>query len=312
MKKILLFLLIILLLTPVKKVLAEGISLGIKPTILQIDAQSPAEVVAPFTIYNPGEDPQELSIALRPFSSASSNDGQIAPLQEGQMTGADPLILQKMQITDGPEVITSLTIAPKQKKDLMLHIFLPKGEPPSDYYFSLVFVSKSILNDQSSSSSVVGGIAMNVLLSVGPKDKTTGKIAEFSTPFFVNNGPVPFTLLIENTSNHYFVPRGNLLITNMFGQLIGKINLQQANVLAHSRRYITDDSLASSTQIIWPEKVIFGLYKATLTVALSSDGPLFQQSIYFLAFPYQVLLGLLLAMILVAVVVMRVRKRLKK
>lgn len=312
MKKLLLIFLLFLVFTPVKMVSAQEVSLGIKPTILQIDTQGPADANAPFTLYNPGDDPVTLTLKLRPFSAATTNDGQIALLGDGQIPGADPFIFQKVQVMEGVNVVTDITLAPKQKKNLTLHVLLPKDEPPSDYYFSLVFVSNPIQSDQTSSSALSGGIALNVLLSVGPKDKTTGHIKEFSTPFFVNNGPVPFNLLVQNTSKHFFVPRGNILITNMFGQLIGKINLQRVNVLANSERYVPDDSQLSSTQIIWPEKVIFGLYKATLTIALSSDGPLFQKSIYFVAFPFQALLGIGLALIIVGVIVARVRRRLTR
>lgn len=312
MKKVLVLLLIVYLFTGVKSAFADTVTLGIKPTIIQIDTQGPADATAPFTLFNQSDQPITLTLLLRPFSASLSNDGQIAPLGEGQIPGADPLIFQKVQIMDGVNTVSDITLAPQQKKTLNLHVILPKDEPPSDYYFSVIFVSNPIQNDQSSSSSLSGGISLNVLLSVGPKDKTTGHIKEFSTPFFVNGGPIPFNLLVENTSNHFFVPRGNVLIENMFGQLIGKINLQQVNVLSHSQRYIPDESQISSTQIIWPEKVVFGLYRATLTIALSSDGPLFQKSIYFFAFPFEILIGIGLILIILGVVISRVRKRLKR
>jgi len=101
---------------------------------------------------------------------------------------------------------------------------VPSDEPAGDYYFSVLFLSTSPASNsaQSSLSNAIGGVAMNVLLSIGPKSKTTGSTEEFSTPLFQPEGPVSFKVKIKNTSSHFIAPQAQIVITNMFGQKIGK------------------------------------------------------------------------------------------
>ena len=81
---------------------------------------------------------------------------------------------------------------------------------------------------------------MNVLLTVGPKGKTNGILEDFSSPLFVDSGPVAFNVAVKNTSNHFIQPRGEIIIKNMFGQAIGKVSLLQVNILADSTRRMPD------------------------------------------------------------------------
>jgi len=268
------------------------VDLGIYPPIIQIDATPPAGITAPFTIQNYGTDPLDLEIQMKPFQSSSENT----------MQGDDPQILQKVNVLDGDQTIDQIILAPQQEKQLNLQINVPKGEPPSDYYFSILFLSKSEGVNGKSISSISAGIGTNVLLSIGPKDTTTGFLREFSAPWYVNHGPVPFQVLIKNTSRHFIFPKASIVIKNMFGQTVGNVDLEQSNILAHSKRFLDG---------VWPEKVLFGAYRAQLTIALSDSGPLFTKSIYFLALPVEYGIGLILTCLVIANVIWNVKKRMK-
>src|SRR6266403_5355637 len=56
---------------------AEGLSLKIKPTVLQIRAVSPADIHAPFRIQNLGNDSVSLKIILKRFRDAGDDTGKI-------------------------------------------------------------------------------------------------------------------------------------------------------------------------------------------------------------------------------------------
>jgi hypothetical protein len=236
------------------------------------------------------------------------------------------MVLQRIQVFDNDNVIQTLNLAPKQKKDLSLGIEIPKDEIKGEYYISLLFTSNSQTKISNNSSQATAGIASNILLSVGPLGQTKGNIEDFSAPPFAFKGPVPFTVRIKNTSDHYITPKGDIVITNMFGQNVGKINLLHVNILSNTIRRIPDDTQTGKNSkdydrikavveksdfpvAVWPEKLLVGPYTATLTLALSDSGPLYKKSILFFAFPAEYLLGLLAIIVVIIFISLRIRQK---
>lgn len=325
-----LFFLFSFLLFPVPTAYAEGLSLGIEPPILQIEATPAASIEAPITIANEGDDTVTLRILLRSFTAAKSEDGTVEFLPEGNRDDPDPLLFQKVQVRDSDRVIQRITLAPKQQKTLILHIGIPKEQPRADYYFSVVFVADTQQFTEQSASTATGGIATNVLLSVGPKGKPQGFLEEFSVPFFFDRGPVPFMVRITNTGERVIAPQGQILITNMFGQTIGKVELLPVNVLANTTRAFPDAlqaSVATSSArgahtrinlqnaptpvVLWPEEFLLGYYTATLTVAVSDDGPVLTKAVHFVAIPIHLILGILVTVAILLLMYSRVKKKLR-
>jgi hypothetical protein len=323
--------------------MASNFDLSVSPQIFQIELTPPAAATAKqtVTLENSGNDPLPLHIEYKFFKPEGVN-GDINYLSPDMPVGNDPLILEKVALFDKEEEVTSLTIPPKSKKQFDLAIGVPKDEPPGDYYFSILFLADNSTASESaasSQSSAIGGIAMNVLLSIGPKSKTTGSIEEFSTPLFQTKGPVTFNVKIRNSSSHFIYPKGQILITNMFGQKIGKIELLPLNILSNSSRSlpskeqfanlqvledakngkktIDKDTLANLEKLasfdqgvaIWPESFLLGPYKATLTIALSDEGPLYVKSITFIGLPLTILAAFIICIILLAAIRTRLRHK---
>ncbi len=293
---------------------AEGISLGVYPPILQIDSTPPAIIQAPVTIENLGDNSLNLTIDFKPFTTSDREDGQIQYISDSEANYIDPIIFQRVKIFDPTsslgQAITQLSLAPKQKKELIIRIDLPREEPPGDYYFSILFLTRANEPTESNSSQSVSGIASNVLLSIGPKGKIKGEIQEFSSPLFMDKGPVPFTVRVKNTSNHFINPKGYILIKNIFGQTVGRVDLIQTNVLANTVRNMpSTDFLSEETGAFWPEKFVLGIYKATLTLALSDQGPILARDVLFLAFPFKILLEIIAGFVIIIYVIVKVRSR---
>lgn len=287
------------------KAFASDFSLGVYPPILQIQATVPTIISKDITVVNASNNVQEVTIVLRPFTTSSTNNGQVLYLPEGTKMAPDQDIFQKVQILDNGTPVTSLSLAPQQKRTVTLRIGLPKDEPGADYYFSILFVSRPEADQPlaENSSHITAAIGANVLLSIGPKDQTTGFLQEFSTPWFATQGPIPFTVEVANTSRHFIAPNGQILIRNMFGQLIGKVALQQVNILGNSSRFIP---------ALWNEKLLFGPYRANIVVSLSREGPILTQTIYFFVMPIQYIIAFFIAIVILSIVISRVKKRVKQ
>jgi hypothetical protein len=329
-KSLILFFASVLLLLSTQVASADGVSLGIYPPILQIEALPPAKTEAPLSIINLNDQEVTLKITLKPFTASENENGEVQYLSEQDFFKDDPLLFQRIKILEDGEAITKLTLAPKQKKDLSVTIDIPKEETLSDYYFSIIFASTNTIEQDVNQSIAAGGIASNVLLSVGPKDMAKGNIEEYSVPYFVDSGPAPFTLRVKNKGSHFFAPKGEIIIKNLFGQSVGRVDLLPVNILAQSIRFIPDSlqhpsatgSAAAKYNALyvkyphptafWYEKFLLGPYSANLTIALSDKGPLFKKTVYFFAFPVKVLLGVIIAALIIIFILQRVRKFEKK
>lgn len=325
--KIILALLIVVLASNLttKAAHAQGVSLSTYPSTIHLRVQPPADVRSSFSIQNISAETVKLNIILKPFKADTAQDGKLLYSE-----GNDPTIFKKIQVVDNGFAVSSIELGPKQSKTLSLRIDVDEKEPTTDYYFSVIFLTAEpgsadeTATDATARSNAQAGIALNVLMNVGPKELPRGYLEEFSTPAFRSSGPVPFTVKLKNNGVHYFTPKGVILIKNIFGQTVGRIDLQNANILAGTGRTLVGtpyqtsakihaaNSDLSSQQAVWPEKFLLGFYKADLSIALSEEGPLFTQTISFLALPTTFLIGLSIAGLIILLITLRIRRKLRE
>lgn len=348
MKK-LLFIFLLLLISyflPPASVKAQSLDLQVSPPIFQIELTPPANINTEqeLTVENTGNEPLVLDLMFRAFEPAAAENGTLTFLDATKpIPGANPRILERIEILEEGEPITRLRLAPSQVKKLGLRIRIPKDEPPSDYYLTLIFLSQR-QNDpelETSNAITTGGVGVNLLLSVGPQSATSGILEEFSAPFFQETGPVPFTVRLKNTSSHFIYPEGIITIRNMFGQTIGQIELLPVNILSGSTRALPsteqfeflarkqeaerklasgdeeeiDESLRDllidpeKPQAFWNEKFLLGPYTATLEIALSDEGPVIVRKIHFMGFPFYILIGIGVAITVIVFIKSRLKHR---
>lgn len=300
--------------------------LGIYPPVLEISANPPAVVEGRIIVQNQNENPQKLDIIFRSFRPSQAGNGQIEYLADENIAGPDPLILQKIKVYDGDLEIKKFDLDPFQDKELTLKIDLERGAPSGDYYFSVIFVTEAATGLKQSGSSVPAGIGTNVILSVGKKGATQGQISRFSAPFWLGSGPVPFTLLLKNTGDQYFIPTGRITIKDMIGRDVGRLDILPQYVLSGSQRYMVDTNQASPSAntevlvarygnvhnvLVWPEKFLFGVYSADVLVKLSSTGPSFKRTLHFVSFPLYIIFGISLFAFILLGIYIKVRKKTK-
>lgn len=288
---------------------AEGVSVGIYPPIIQIDASPPAIVNTQISIQNESDQTINYGIFLMPFKAADTKNGE--PEFDKTLLESYKEFFKGVQVSDKNKVISEIKLAPNQTKELTLRIAVPKEMQAKDYYFSVLFITQE--SQGLKENSFVGaraGIGTNVLLTLGPKSKSSGYIKEFSAPQFVTRGPVDFALNLANTSPHYITIEGNVLIKNIFNQTIGSIDLLPVNILSNSERFIESEGNKKDVpRLYWNEAFLLGIYTADLTVSLSPEGPLVRRSLTFIAIPLELILGLVISLILIIGIARRVRKK---
>ena len=261
---------------------ASSYSLGIYPPIIKIKAVLPAKIKSELKIKNLSDYPVNLRFVIKPFVANENNTNQVKYLLYADYTTANTNFLQKVKILENDQSVSKITLAPKQEKKLMLMIDLPKEEKPIDHYFSLVFLAQNQDKLNSSYSQILGGIAMNVLVSIDPQGYKA-LIADFSTSSLVSQGPIKFNVKIKNIGDHFITTNGYILIKNIFGQTVGKVDLGPRNILAKSTSQILNNPA------VWSEKFLLGSYTAKLYLTYDNSSNLFGET-KFIAIPTKIII----------------------
>jgi hypothetical protein len=299
---------------------AEGVALKITPANLTIRAMPPADVRTTLILENTSLQEHEFRIVLKRFTESGEDLGKL------EYTGFDltkpvtqDAFLKKIRILDADRVIDRLTLGPKQKKELELSLPLSKDEKLQDHYFSLVFVSEPVLTldsneeEKISYSVIKAALALPILVSIGQNSQQSGFIKAFSAPFFLESGPVPFAIEVENQGEHFITARGVILIKNMFGQTVGRVDIPATNILTDSsRKLMSKEQLTKSqseAKVLWPEKFLLGFYSATLSLAVSPEQSLYTRTVYFISFPFSLLIVSLVIIIFLLVTFRKIKKR---
>ena len=301
-------------------VYGQSQSLSIYPPVIEVQTTPPSSPQVPIVVQNNNTENIKLKIELVPFKT-DGNTGRVILIPEEGNKGFYPYYKDRIQfLIDGRKTDTVELLA-LESREIILNINLSKGDPPGDFYYSIVMLSDNTEGSESSITRIPAGIATNLLLSIGPKEKAQGGIPEFSTSTFKTNGPVNFKLKLHNASSHLINPTGNIEITNMLGQKVGNIKILPQYILAGSDRYLVSEEqgspsaemasnlLSNKPQFTWNEVFLFGFYRATAHVLLEENGNTITSTTYFLAFPLYVFFGLVILLFILISIYLRVKKK---
>jgi len=284
---------------------ASDFAISISPTILEIHTDTPATINAPIKLKNTSDSTQKLSVAFRTIKGNYNASGVVELKNEKALVEPDVYIRSKITVLEGESAVSEVDLAPDQEKIMVLRINLEEEAPHGDYYFSLLFVSNNNIGPSDrSGAKAIAGIGTNVLLSIGQQGPTSGHITAFSSPTFLTKGPVPFTLQLENTSDHFIKPTGNIKVVDMFGNNLATIDIVPEYILSHSSRYLNREKLT------WNQTVLFGMYTAEVNIRLSDKGPEFKDKITFFAISLNFIVGLTLFTFILAGIYLRVKRKL--
>lgn len=310
---------------------ADAVSLKVSPSLLQIEAKQPADIWAPFTIENQSGQPVRLTIGYKPIDPAKSSNGTVIFNIDHPVTNKLSTLLSRMQVVDKNNISHDvIDLGPKQKEMLRLRIPISNHDQSSDYYFTLLFVqtpqnnTQNVANTnielQKSSSNLQAGIGINIFLSVGNSETPQGFIDTFTTPLLHKSGPVPFTLAVHNSGMHLLTAKGGITIKDLFGKTIVSVPVPTSIILVGATRNFSStisDKIANKVSmdtpvLLSPEKFLFGLYKADLSLSLSDKGPVYTRSIHFLALPIVFIGEILLLIGVISYIYLRLKRKLSQ
>ncbi|MCK4782030.1 hypothetical protein KAS79_03880 [Candidatus Parcubacteria bacterium] len=183
-------------------------------------------------------------------------------------------------------------LTPKEEKKIKFTIRIPENAEPGGHYGTVIAGSTGVTGPGITGASIIPRVGALVLLTVPGEMKENLIVKEFSAPRnYFEYGPIPFEIKFENLGTIHSRASASISITDLQGKKVAEIPLVQKSVLPSSVRKF---------EASWNQKWLWGgKYIATLSGTYGAGNiPLESKVITFWAFPWKVVLGLLIFIIL--------------
>ncbi len=164
-------------------------------------------------------------------------------------------------------------------------------------------------------------VASLVLLNVQGDVYEQAAILDFIAPDWANRLPISFQYRVQNQGNVHFKPVGSLVVTNMFGSEVARIdaNPDQGNILPMSTRQleslwsraiVNESGFLAEIKNEW-QNFALGRYKATLELSYGDSKDSVAATTYFWVFPWHLTLvaaTVIILMVLIGRIKITIRK----
>ena len=169
-------------------------------------------------------------------------------------------------VTQGPHIIPA-----EQSKEVSFFVEIPKDAPPGGHYAAILISTEPPSTGEKFAVQTSQAVTSLFFVRIEGDVNESGTVREFRAfKSFLQRPEAEFSLRFENKGNVHLQPRGNIIITNMWGTERGVITLNYqthfGNVLPKTIRNFTFScqSHFAITDI--------GRYKAEVTLAYGEDG----------------------------------------
>ncbi|MEX0617054.1 MAG: hypothetical protein WD231_04585 [Candidatus Woykebacteria bacterium] len=202
-----------------------------------------------------------------------------------------------------------IKLAPDESAALNFTINVPADAEPGGHYAGVLFGTSApkVGGSQIGISNKVGSL---ILVRVAGDAKESANIKEFTTSTnFYEQGPVPFTVRVENTGNVHVIPKGVIEIKNIFGSSVATLNVNEkdGSLLPESIRAFMDKD---GNKITWsPDSLTIGRFTATLNLTYGDPAKNLTSSVTFWVVPWKILLVILLGLIIIILMIIFLVKK---
>lgn len=288
------------------KIFAQGISLGIYPPILEAIIKPGKYITQVFTIYNNSET----NVVLKSSLSSFKPDGEHGRVTLSPSKGAlAPLNFSYLNSDLEPN--QPFTVRAGSSQQVVLMIKPSENAPEKDYYATLLFETQPVKSFLPfSNTAAKTKIGSNLLISVSNTGrlKKNAEITEFSIKNFKiidSFDNASFIVRIKNTGHSFLKPFGQITTKGWFNQEF-KNKLLPENILSDSIRNINcaeeDGENIKPVVCAIDSKFMLGAYQSDLEFKINQNSPPLQKSIRFIAFPWKLLLALIILIPIVKII----------
>lgn len=279
---------------PIKAQESQGLNgLSVSPPSFEISGNPGNTITNTVRLENLKSTPVRLAVDKRNFT-AIGEDGAIG------LTEEDSSFSLSSWITVDP---SDVVIPARSTRTFTFSIKIPLNAEPGGHFGSLIFRTIPEGDLTGSGASVAQEIGSLILLRLAGETTELAKVESFATSkSFYEFGPIIFEERIKNLGNVHLKPSGNVTITNLLGQKVGTVSLENKNVLPGAIRKIEGT---------WDTKWRFGRYTATAVMIYGTGNAQLANVTSFIVLPYRLIILIILILIILSLILRRFRKRLK-
>ena len=294
------------------KVSAQELNISVTPPITEVLIVPGKEIVQSYKITN-DSDSKLISVNIVPFLPDIKNPEEIILNEKEGLVESD--VYKNWFTIENPEVNfgEKFNLPSNSEQEIKVKISVPKNATLKDYYFTILF-SIEKLNTIISENSLqtVAQIGSNILITASEKEDSykAAKTILFSSPFIVDSlQNIKLKVIIENTGKTFTKPTGKITIENLLTKNTETLSLSPFNILSSYSREIYCLDKEEIIPCKSSPKILLGLYKSTLNYNLDEEGKNYQEITYTFAFPFSLIISILIILIIYKTIVSRTKNK---
>ncbi len=268
------------------------VGINISPLTFELTANPGDVLTNRLKVYNPTESVIGIKMEVEDFAvTGEMGEVIIEPAETETYSLAGWITTEPIEFTLGP----------REQKFVDFTINVPENAEPGGHYGSVLASTVGAIGEEIIGTTIAQKVGALVLLTVAGEIKESLVVKEFSAPSFLETGPVPFIIRFENTGTVHLRPRGFVVITDWRGKKAADVEFPQLNVIPGAVRKI---------ETSWQNKWLFGKYTAMLVGGYGTTNTPFNPPVLtFWVFPWKIVLGVFLILLLVTFYFYKTRKR---
>lgn len=221
--------------------------------------------------------------------------------------GATPVVVDEKQADARWSLANWLTLVPAEHQldseevaIVNVLIEVPKDALPGGRYAMIYHRPLNASNITESGSGISQRVGTLLYVTVAGDINEEAYISQFNWPKFLENGPVDFSLKIDNQSDVHINTKPVLKIYNLFGKEVANLEIEARNIFPKSER-----EFIGTWNRVWG----FGYYKAVVEAAYGSQGRVATAVAGLYLIPVKIILLILIITLIGAILFLSLKKR---
>lgn len=271
-------------------------SYSVTPAFLEVHTRD--EKRQSITIINNSDEELALTYQLLPFTQNAQKPTQMRFLP---LDSTYTQLFSKITLESADD--QTIVVPPKTRNNIAFNI---KADQilPRTYTFVILFSPVLAEAEADITRSLIQpNIAIPVILTTSKDIKGSLDLLSFDIPQFQFNAPVPITVTMKNVSSPATPVRGYVLIKNVRGQEIERIELHKQYIFHGITRTLTSNN---QDGIMWKPRFALGIYNAELH--LQTPTQIITHNRIFLVIPQWLIIFFMGFSFVLAGIYLRVRK----
>lgn len=267
------------------------------PPRLMITGTPGQTIVSDLKVRNDSKTPQTYLVAIDDF---------IVLDQIGTPVPVSSSVSSRWSLKSWITAPTLLPVDAKQAQIVRITIKIPNNALPGGHYAMITYMPNGEVKpgELKRTATIIGQrVGSLIYVTVGGNITEKANILKFTTPKFLEKGPVEFTSSVENLSDIHINPRGNITIYNPLKSKLTELPVEIGNIFPETTR---------DFPTTWNQKWGWGRYRADLNLAYGTRGETITSTIYFWLFPIRLVIITLIATVSLLTVIILLNKRRKK